>query len=198
MLIGLTGGIASGKSTFRNLLGKKHNFVTFDADRCVHELLAADKDVIAAICARFGDAVIAPNGSIDRPALRRIVFADTQQRKSLEQIIHPVVRSRWREQRQSCLEQKKDFLADIPLLFETHAQCYFDTTILVAASHSNQMQRLAVRGLSAETAQAMLASQSPISEKVKHASVVIWNDGAISELEHQARLLIESLFPLPS
>ena len=198
MLIGLTGGIATGKSTFRNFLEKKHEFVVFDADHCVHELLACDKEVIAAIHARFGDTVIATDGSIDRPALRRIVFADTQHRKYLEQIIHPVVRSRWQKQRQTCLEQKKDFLADIPLLFETHAGGYFDTMIMVAASHSIQMQRLAERGLSTETAQAMLASQSPISEKVKLASVVIWNDGAISELDHQARLLIESLFPLPS
>lgn len=198
MLLGITGGIASGKSTFRRLLAEKHNFAVFDADQYVHELLAKDHSIIAEIRAHFGDTTLAPDGGINRPALREAVFTDVKQRKQLEEIIHPAVRHRWQLLRQTCIAENKDFLAEIPLLFETNAENFFDATILVAVSTSVQQVRLASRGLNPQIAQAMLASQCPMGEKEKRATVVIWNDGTLAELEHQARLLTERLFPSPS
>jgi dephospho-CoA kinase len=173
-------------------------FAIFDADKCVHDLLAKDKSVISAILARFGDSLLSPDGGINRPALRETVFTDFQSRKQLEAIIHPVVRHRWQLLRQSCVEEDVDFLAEIPLLFETSAESYFDVTILVAASAPVQQTRLAARGLAPQIAQAMLASQCPMREKEKRATVVVWNDGTLAGLEQQARMLIERLFPSPS
>ncbi len=198
MLLGLTGGIATGKSTFKRLLAEKHNFVVFDADQCVHSLLAEDQGVINQIRNHFGEDMIAVDGTVKRPALRNIVFTDDEQRKRLEEIIHPVVRSRWLELRQSCSSENKDFLAEIPLLFETSAEIFFDATMLVAASDRVQFHRLTARGLDPQIAQAMLASQCPMGEKEKRASVVVWNDGTLAELAHQARMLIERFFPYSS
>lgn len=195
MLIGLTGGIATGKSTFRQILAEKHDFVLFDADRCVHRLLSEDQSVIRNIRNQFGAKAIAADGTVNRPALREIVFPDAGKRKLLEHLIHPEVRSCWLNLRQSCAAENNDFLAEIPLLFETGAEKFFDLTILVAASDRIQRERLASRGLEPRIVEAMLASQCPIGEKDKRASVVIWNDGTFAELEHQALLLIERFFP---
>lgn len=194
MLLGLTGGIATGKSTFCRLLAAKHPFAVFDADTCVHDLLAEDPTVGKAIRHEFGPGVFSSDGSVDRPALRAIVFQNSDRRKALEEILHPLVRRRWEQLRTDCLSDGRDFLADIPLLFETNAADFFDATILVAASRKTQESRLAARGIGPATAQAMLASQWPVGQKFG-ASVVIWNDGSESALHRQADLLIESLFP---
>jgi dephospho-CoA kinase len=198
MLLGVTGGIASGKSTFRRLLTAKHKFTVFDADESVHDLLAKDERVISAIRTHFGDSVLNFDGGINRPALREAVFTDNKLRKQLEEIIHPVVRHQWQLLRQSCMAKNMDFLAEIPLLFETSAENFFDATILVATSTPVQQVRLAARGLSPQIAQAMLASQCPMGEKEKRATVVVWNDGSLIGLEQQARMLIERLFPSPT
>ena len=195
MLLGLTGGIATGKSTFCRLLAARHSFVVFDADICVHDLLADDPGVAEGVRREFGPGVFAPDGSVDRAALRAIVFQNPDRRKTLEDILHPLVRRRWDQLRTDCLVQGRDFLADIPLLFETNAANFFDATILVAASRRTQESRLAARAIGPATAQAMLASQWPVGQKIATASVVIWNDGSESALHRQADLLIESLFP---
>ncbi len=196
MLLGLTGGIATGKSTFCHLLAERRPFVVFDADMCVHELLAADPNVAEAVRREFGSEVLDPTGFVDRAALRAIVFQNPRQRKILENILHPIVRRRWEDLRSACLHDERDFLADIPLLFETGAAEAFDATILVAASRQTQESRLSTRGIGSATAQAMLASQWPVGEKLCPATIVVWNDGTEEALERQATLLIESLFPL--
>lgn len=193
MLLGLTGGIATGKSTFGRMLADKHPFVTFDADACVHEMLTQDPRIAEAIRSEFGSAALRPDGAIDRAALRSIVFRDTDRRKALENILHPPVRKRWENLRAACLRDGRDMLADIPLLFETGADASFEITILVAASRQVQESRLAERGLDEATARAMLDSQWPISKKILSATSVIWNDGSKKALEDQADLLIESM-----
>ena len=195
MLLGLTGGIAAGKSTFCRLLAERRPFVVFDADTCVHTLLAEDPIVAKAVRAEFGPGVFAPDGSIERAALRAIVFQNPRQRKALEQILHPIVRRRWEDLHLACRQDGRDLLADIPLLFETGAAVSFDSTILVAASRQTQEGRLAARGIGSATAQAMLASQWPVSDKFAPATVVVWNDGTEAALQRQAALVIESLFP---
>lgn len=193
MLLALTGGIATGKSTFRDILARRHPFEVFDADACVHDLLANEKNVIQAVVRRFGREVLGPDGPIDRPTLRALVFNDPLARRDLEQILHPLVRQRWQTQRARCAADRRDFLADIPLLYETATEGPFDTSLVVAASPVTQRARLAARGLDAATREAMLASQLPLSEKIGRASIVVWNDGTPAALDRQADLLLELL-----
>ena len=191
MLLGLTGGIATGKSTVARLLTERHDFVFFDADACVHELLASDADVISAVARELalGD------GPIDRRALGQVVFRDREARHRLEGILHPLVRARWQQLADECRGEGRNFLADIPLLFETGADPAFDTRIVVAASPETQRHRLQERGLGAEMIDAMLASQWPIGQKITRADYVIWNDGSPAGLERQCSLLLDALFP---
>jgi len=193
MLIALTGGIATGKTTFRRILGERFSFEVFDADACVHSLLSSDPEIVAAVVEAFGRSVVSEAGQIDRAVLRPLVFADSQARRRLEAILHPVVRSRWLAQSQACRANGKDFLADIPLLLETSGHDHFDATVVVAASASTQRDRLAARGVGPEMAEAMLASQWPMVEKVSRATSVVWNDGTLGALARQADLLLECL-----
>jgi dephospho-CoA kinase len=191
MLLGLTGGIATGKSTAARLIHDLADLTAFDADACVHELLATDQEVISAIRLEFSLA----NTPLDRATLRQIVFRDPEARRRLESILHPVVRARWQGLADDCRAHGRHLLADIPLLFETDAASAFDATIVVAASPQVQRQRLADRGLDQKMIDAMLASQWPIGQKVGLADHVIWNDGSPAELERQCALLLDALFP---
>lgn len=190
MLLGLTGGIATGKSTVTRLLRTHRAFLTFDADECVHELLASDPGVMAAVRLQFG----LRDAPIDRRELGRIVFHDPEARRNLEAILHPQVRARWHALAEDCRKRNGDFLADIPLLFETGSGVVFDTTVVVAASPAIQRQRLADRGLDRGLIEGMLASQWPIGQKIEMADHVIWNDGSLAELEQQCELLSDALF----
>ena len=191
MLLGITGGIATGKSTIARLLHERANLTAFDADVCVHELLATDHEVISAIRLEFS----LPEAPIDRAALRQVVFRDPEARRRLESILHPVVRAKWQGLADDCRANGRCLLADIPLLFETGAAPAFDATIVVAASPQVQQQRLVSRGLEQEMIDAMLASQWPIRQKIALANHVIWNDGSLAELERQCVLLLDALFP---
>jgi len=192
MLLGLTGGVATGKSTFTRLLTRAHPFMIFDADACVHELLSTDGDIIRAVSHEFSLPQHEP--PIDRALLRQRVFSDPSARRRLEAIIHPVVRQRWMALRSECLDLDQDFLADIPLLFETGGAPHFETVVVVAASTETQRTRLAAKGLKPCVAEAMLASQWPIGQKVAEADHIVWNDGSLAGLERQASLLLDHLF----
>ena len=193
LLVALTGGIATGKTTFRRLLSQKRKFEIFDADQYVHQLLASDRQIISAVAAAFGSGVISRTGQVDRTALRHLVFSDAQSRGQLEAILHPEVRNRWQGLLAACRNSGQDFLADIPLLFETSGQSFFEVSVVVAASSSTQRQRLAARGVDPVTAEVMLASQWPMVEKLGRASSVVWNDGSLGALARQADLLLECL-----
>jgi len=194
MTIGLTGGIACGKSTFARILLADRELEIFSADEYVHELLASDSAVVKEVADCFGQDVVRPDGAISRPALRRIVFGDRKARHRLEAILHPRVRDRWQAQREHCISSGRHLLADIPLLFETGAEPMFDRVVVVAASAGTQMTRLASRSLTPAEAEAMLASQAPIVQKIRQASIVVWNDGDQTSLLRQASLAAELLF----
>jgi len=194
MIIGLTGGIAAGKSTVRETLASRHGVEVFDADAFVHRLLEGDSSVAAKIDKEFGSRCLGDDGRPDRKALRELVFHDVDARRKLEGILHPLVRAEWLAQREQCLAKGAHFLADIPLLYETHSDGFFDRVVVVACSPSVQMIRLEARGLSAETAHAMLASQLPMRQKVEEAAFVIWNDGSMESLRRQTQFLANLLF----
>jgi dephospho-CoA kinase len=195
MLLGLTGGIATGKTTFRLRLAEAHAFDVFDADACVHELLDGNPAVIASIADAFGSAALRPDGRPDKTFLRTLIYHDPDARRTLEGILHPRVRQRWQVLGAQARDQGRDFLADIPLLFETGAQEAFDTVVMVAASPATQQARLLARGRDAGLIERMLASQWSIEEKVRLADHVIWNDGGPEALRRQAAELLATLFP---
>jgi dephospho-CoA kinase len=195
MLLGLTGGIATGKTTFRHCLVEAHTFDVFDADACVHELLDGDRSVITSIVDAFGSAALTPAGLADKAFLRTRIYSEPAARRTLEEILHPRVRQRWQELAAISRDQGRDFLADIPLLFETGAQEAFDAVVMVAASPATQQARLRGRGQDADLIERMLASQWSIDEKMRLADHVIWNDGAPEALRRQAADLLATLFP---
>lgn len=195
MIIGLTGGIAAGKSTVRQTLSSRNGLVTFDADSCVRHLLESDPQVKAGIRDLFGPRVLQTDGRPSRPALRELVFHDPEARRKLEGLLHPLVRAQWQAARERCAAAGQDFLADIPLLYETGAESFFDAVVVVACSTAAQLARLEARGISPATAQAMLASQLPLGQKIENAAFAIWNDGTLVALGRQTELLLKELFP---
>ncbi len=189
--IGLTGGIASGKSTLAILLSNLIPLVHFDADTAVHDLLANDPEVKQQLVKAFGENVLTRTEEIDRAFLRENVFASLTKKTILEGILHPMVRKKWRELQEElrARQERIIFLADIPLLYETESEQYFDEVVVVACGRDHQMQRLAARGLSPQMAIRIIEAQWPTEKKCAAASRVIWNDGSPTCLQAQATLL---------
>lgn len=188
-LIGLTGGVATGKSTFARALLREIPMEAFDSDRCVHEMLASDESVKHAIVDAFGSEVLDGTGTPDRGRLREIVFADESRRAELEAILHPRVRSAWKTAAGIALASGAMFLVDVPLLFETGIAGEFDRVIVVAAAEQTQIHRLTTnRGLAPDLATNIIRSQLELGAKTQQADHVIWNDSTVSNLDGQTRL----------
>lgn len=188
--LGITGGIATGKSTFSRLLVRELSAEFFDSDQCARELLAGDPVVREGVRERFGSEVFHEDGTPNRPALRERVFGDDDARKKLEEILHPRIRDRWMALTQDAKSGKNWLCIDIPLLYETDAERDFDRVIVVACSAATQNQRLRVaRGLSDDIAARILAAQLDLREKISRATHLIWNDSTPARLERQATLL---------
>ena len=205
--IAITGGIASGKSTFTAFFhGALPGAEAFDADACSRRLLAADPAVAEEVRAAFGPAAFDAGGRIDRSALRALVFTDSGDpapRRVLEEILHPRVRAAWR----GWLDQRLQItpgavmVVDIPLLYETGAEVFFDHVIVVGCSPETQRRRLtARRGLAEETALRIIASQWDLSEKIRRCDHLIWNQGSEAGLRAQAARCaryFQRLYPIP-
>ena len=191
--VGVTGGISTGKSTFINCLRRVlPQAAFFDADVMARELTRQDKEVLGKIRRTFGGAVFTENGELNRSALRAIVFAAPVKRRQLEQVLHPLIRRHWRREAEKHRQSKQYFFADIPLLYETGGEKLCDRVVVVACSEEIQMRRLMQRtGLARNAAVAIIAAQMPLSEKVKLADHVIWNNGPESLLVEQARFLTD-------
>ena len=191
--IGVTGGISTGKSTFINCLRQLFPEATFfNADVMARELTHQDTKVLAGIRKTFGDAVFAENGELNRNALRSIIFGASEKRRQLEQILHPPIRRHWSREAEKHRESNQYFFADIPLLYETGGEKLCDRVLVVACSEEIQMRRLMQRtGLDRNAAEGIISAQMPLSEKVKLADHVIWNNGPEGLLEEQARLLTD-------
>jgi len=191
--IGVTGGISTGKSTFINCLRQLLPDATFfDADVMARELTREDKNVLAEIRKTFGDAVFNENGELNRGALRAIVFTAPGKRRQLEQILHPPIRRYWSREAEKHRQSNHYFFADIPLLYETDGEKLCDRIVVVACSEETQMRRLMERtGLDRNAASVIIGAQMPLSEKVKLADHVIWNNGPESVLAEQAGFLTD-------
>ncbi|MBY0146611.1 dephospho-CoA kinase [Neobacillus niacini] len=191
LVIGLTGGIASGKSTVSNML-KEMAVTVIDAD--VEARLAVEKGEPAyqEILAGFGDDIVLPSGDIDRVKLGSIIFHNAEKRQLLNGIVHPEVRRRMNSQVEAAKERGEQVIVlDIPLLFESKLTHMVEKTILVYVDRDIQLKRLMERNnLSLEEAEARIKSQMPLSDKVPLADAVINNNGTITESKKQ---LIEIL-----
>ena len=191
-LIAVTGGIAAGKSTFTRLLAGALKAPVFDTDQCARSLLSEDQEVARAVRSAFGDAVFdALTGQIDRAALRRIVFAAAERRGELETILHPRVRATWTSWAREELQKSPDaiLLVEIPLLYETAAASLFDQAVIVGCSEQTQLRRLTgERQLPIDTARQIMASQWPVTEKIRLGDHLIWNDGSSTYLQAQSNL----------
>jgi dephospho-CoA kinase len=191
--IALTGGIATGKSYCTAAFGHM-GVAVIDADVLAREAVAPGTRGLDAVASRFGPAVIAADGSLDRPALGRIVFSDAKARRDLEAIVHPEVYRRIRDWFANLPARTRLALADIPLLFETGQQHDFDTVIVCACAPAEQLRRLVGRdGLSEADARARIAAQLPIHEKAARADYVIWTDRGFAETDAQVRTVFEVL-----
>lgn len=193
LVIGLTGGIASGKSTVSNML-KEMNITVIDAD--VEARLAVEKGEPAyqKIVAEFGDDILLDTEEIDRVKLGSIIFHNAEKRQLLNSIVHPEVRKRMNDQVEAArVRGEQVIVLDIPLLFESKLTYMVEKTILVYVDRDIQLKRLMERNdLSMENAEARIKSQMPLSEKVALADAVINNNGSITETKKQVIEVLKS------
>lgn len=186
LIVGLTGNIAAGKSAVAARLAA-HGAPIVDADLLAREAVAPGSPALAAIAARFGAAMLAADGTLDRAALRQLVFRDAAAREALNAIVHPEV-ARLRDAAVARLRAAGATLVvcDIPLLFETGLDREMDRIVLVDAPIDVRRDRLMRdRGLSASDADAMIAAQMPAERKRPQAHYVIENDGSRDALDAQ-------------
>lgn len=170
MIIGLTGGIASGKSTVVEII-KDAGYKVIDADQLVHDMQVKGGRLYQALLDWLGDGILLPNGELNRPKLGQLIFSSEEMRYQSAEIQGKIIREELAAKR-DCLAKEEDvFFMDIPLLFENDYQDWFDQIWLVAVSPQVQCQRLMKRNhLSAEEAGMRIASQMPLAEKLPYAS----------------------------
>src|SRR5207247_8491124 len=193
-VIGITGGISTGKSSFCQCLrevlpGAKF----FNADEAAHRLVDLDSEVKKEIHSEFGEGVFSDAGDLNREKLRAIVFGSASKRGALEQILHPRIRRQWSTEAERHRNSPDFFFADIPLLYETGGETLCDRVVVVACSQKVQLARLRKR-MSVKIAEAkqMINSQMPLEEKIGRADHVIWNNGDRAAVIEQARFLVAS------
>jgi dephospho-CoA kinase len=181
-VIGLTGGIASGKSLVSRTL-KELGMTVIDADAVSHELMEKDKTVKQEVVKAFGVEVLTAGGTIDRGRLGQIVFGDPERRRQLERIMHPRILAQLRLKAQ---ESKADMVLDIPLLIEQGGHEGVDVVVVVYTTRERQIQQLMARDrISLEEAVRRVDAQLPLEEKVSHAHYVINNAGTEEETVEQ-------------
>jgi dephospho-CoA kinase len=188
-IIGITGGIASGKSTFSRALAEIRAVRIFDSDACARELLDSDSSVREAVIRDILPTAYRADGTPDRAAIRALVFSDPAAKARLEAILHPLVRARRQALAEDVRAEGRDLLVDIPLLFETGASSGFDLIVTVACSPETQTKRAMSRGLTLAQVQQIVASQWGNAQKIAQSDFVIWNDGSLRILQAQAEEL---------
>ncbi|MBO9130602.1 dephospho-CoA kinase [Bacillus sp. 165] len=186
IVIGLTGGIASGKSTVANMI-REMGIPVIDADIIARQVVEAGEEAYSQIVQVFGETILLSNGEIDRAKLGSIIFHNEDKRLLLNSIVHPAVRKRMNEQKDLCIQAgERAVILDIPLLFESNLKHLVEKVLLIYVDKDIQLERLMKRNnLSEEEAKARIASQMPLSEKVALADEIINNNGLLKETEKQ-------------
>ncbi|MGK5697063.1 dephospho-CoA kinase [Streptomyces sp. URMC 128] len=184
--VGLTGGIGAGKSEVSRLLVER-GAVLIDADRIAREVVAPGTPGLTAVVDAFGAEVLAADGSLDRPRLGSIVFADAEKLATLNAIVHPLVGARSRELEEAAADDAV-VVHDVPLLTENGLAPLYDVVIVVEASPETQLDRLVrLRGMTEEDARARMAAQATPDERREIADIVIDNDVPLESLERRVK-----------
>lgn len=180
--IGLTGGIACGKSEVAGVL-MAEGIPVYDTDAAAHALLEPGHWVYEKVVQEFGRAYLRAEGGIDRRKLGSLVFGDAERREALNTIMHPVIfdmMQTWLDDRLSRVDHA---VAMVPLMYETGADRFVEKVLVVAADEAKVLERLRNRGLSAPEARARIASQMPLADKIARAHAVIWNNEDLPALK---------------
>ena len=201
MVVALTGGIASGKSTVAKQLVAGLRATIFDSDLEARRLVDEDPEVRRELVEAFGPSVLSAEGRVDRPALRKIIFDDKARRAELEGILHPRIRAAWRRSVEEHLHSTRNapLVLDIPLLYETGAEVLLDRVVVVGCRFETQLRRLTeIRHLDETVARKIIASQFPLADKISRCQHLIWNDSTPFAREAQVQLLVAHLRQLES
>ncbi|MFC3211910.1 dephospho-CoA kinase [Planomicrobium okeanokoites] len=192
MIIGLTGSIASGKSTVSKML-EELGYPIIDADLVARQVVEPGSETLMEIEALFGPEAIRDDGTMDREKVGALIFSDPAKRKQLNDIIHPAIRTEMLRQKSVFMEDgHRTIVMDIPLLFESKLQHFVDKVLVVSVSEENQLARLMERnGLNEKDARARISSQLPMSVKEEGADAVIYNNGTIEETARQLERILE-------
>ncbi|MFF1446793.1 dephospho-CoA kinase [Streptomyces sp. NPDC058274] len=184
--VGLTGGIGAGKSEVSRLF-VEHGAVLIDADRIAREVVAPGTPGLAAVVEAFGEDVLAADGSLDRPKLGSIVFADPDRLAVLNSIVHPLVGARSREL-EDAASADAVVIHDVPLLAENGLAPLYDLVVVVDTAPETQLDRLVrLRGMSEQDARARMAAQATREKRLEIADIVIDNDVPLDELEQRVQ-----------
>lgn len=186
MIIGLTGSIATGKSTVATML-RQYDLPIVDADVIARQVVEPGSPTLTAIVEAFGGEALLEDGTMNRAYIGQQIFHEPQKRQLLNGIIHPAIRAEMLRQRDDYIANgEKTVVMDIPLLFESKLHSYVEKILLVSVSEEVQLQRLMARNdFSREEALARIQSQIPIAKKEAGADAVLHNDGTIAETEQQ-------------
>lgn len=190
-IIGITGGIASGKSTVTNYLRQK-GYQVIDADQVVHELQAKGGKLYQALVSWLGSAILNEAGELDRPKLSQLIFSSQENLAKSSRLQNDIIRQELANRRNQLAKIEETFFMDIPLLFEQDYADWFDEVWLVDVSKGTQLERLMARNnLSQEEAQQRIAAQLSLADKRQRAEIVIDNNGALSDTLKQVQALLD-------
>jgi len=184
LLVGLTGGIGSGKSTVARMLAARGARV-LDADVFARDAIVRGTPGYEAVVERFGTGVVGADGEVDRAALAAVVFADADELRALEAIVHPIVDRRIAQGIAAEAEGGRVVVVDSPLIVESGRRGAFEVLVVVAAGRATALARLADRGMDPADAERRMAQQAPLEDKLAAADVVVENDGSLEELERR-------------
>ena len=192
-IIGITGGIASGKSTVTEFL-RQQGYQVIDADQVVHELQEPGGRLYQALLSTFGPAILQEDGRLDRPKLGAMIFGDPELLAQSSQIQNQIIREELAGRRDLLAETEDIFFMDLPLLFELQYEDWFDQIWLVDVTEKTQLSRLMTRNaLSQEEAEKRIAAQLSLQEKRKRSDVLIDNNGSLEETRQQLRDALQKL-----
>ena len=190
-IIGITGGIASGKSTVTNFLRQK-GFEVVDADAHVHQLQKSGGRLYQILVEHFGEKILLENGELNRPLLASLIFSNSEEQEWSKETQGQIIREELGSLRDKLAQTEDLFFMDIPLLFEQEYASWFDETWLVYVSRDTQLDRLMKRDyLTIEDAQIRLASQWPLEEKKRLASHILDNNGSREQMLSQVTSLLQ-------
>ena len=192
-IIGITGGIASGKSTVTEFL-RQQGYKVIDADQVVHELQEPGERLYQALLSTFGPAILQEDGRLDRPKLGAMIFGNPDLLAQSSQLQNEIICEELAGRRDLLAEMEDIFFMDLPLLFELQYEDWFDQIWLVDVTEETQLSRLMSRNaLSQEEAEKRIAAQLSLREKRKRANVLIDNNGSLEETRQQIRNALQKL-----